>query len=127
MGWKDFTDWAERISLGTVIWIASGLLLVALGIRKGWRGLKRFIATIDALAELPDKLPQIDKIVEIEKQVSEIHHEIRTNSGTSLKDAVVRIEGDMKKHLEWSHEYVSEQAERMNDFENTLNPKKETP
>ncbi len=53
---------------------------------KAWGSLVKFIKVVDVLIDLPDKLEAI------EKKLENVEHEVTTNSGTSIKDAVRRIE-----------------------------------
>ncbi|UOR02051.1 hypothetical protein MUN77_01585 [Leucobacter allii] len=111
-----------------VIWLAAASALVGVAVKfRWWERLKRFIATVDALAVLPQKLKLLD----------EIHHEVRPNTGTSLNDAVRRIESKTKAlelqvaeqsgkidGLQVLMESADEElADRVGDLEDTLNPK----
>ncbi|GAB2567558.1 hypothetical protein GCM10027033_24990 [Leucobacter ruminantium] len=100
--------------------------------------MRRFVATIDALADLPAKMRLLD----------EIHHEVRPNTGTSMNDALRRVEAeqirqaeelaDQSAKLDTQSEQIaglqklmedgdSELSERVTDIEQTLNPRKEKP
>ncbi|QYM76181.1 hypothetical protein [Leucobacter luti] len=83
----------SAVQLG--LW-AFAFMAIAFFVVKMWPWLNRFVATVNALADLPSKLGTIagieQKVVRIEAQVKDIHHETHFNSGTSIKDATVRIE-----------------------------------
>lgn len=118
-----------------VLWVIAAVALVVLVV-KVWPLVRRFVATIDALADLPAKMRLLD----------EIHHEVRPNTGTSLNDAVRRVEAEQQRQavqldqqsikLEETTEKLTglqelmetgddELSERVTDIENTINPAKE--
>ena len=110
-----------------VLWVLAAIALVIFVV-KLWPLVTKFVATVNALADLPAKLETINtietKVVGIEAQVKEIHHETHFNSGTSIKDATVRIEQKVDGLQELMESADSEIAERVDDLENTLNPGK---
>jgi hypothetical protein len=53
---------------------------------KAWNSIVKFVKVVDILIDLPDKLQAI------EDKIQGIEHEVTTNSGTSIKDAIKRIE-----------------------------------
>ena len=89
-----------------LVWlIDAGVIVSALTaiIRFGppaWRTASRFVATINALAELPEALiEQADfrlrttaTLAAQDVKIEEIHHEVNYNNGSSVKDAIERIE-----------------------------------
>ena len=58
---------------------------------KAWSSIVKFIKVVDILIDLPDKLQTI------EDKIQNVEHEVTTNSGTSIKDAVRRIEERLNK------------------------------
>ena len=102
-----------------IAWLIAAGVLIAL-VATLWPKLKRFVATIDALSALPEKIALID----------EIHHEVRPNTGTSLNDSVRRTEakvtfleaqigqtaGQLEEHLQQSTEVL----ERLDAVEHTI-------
>lgn len=71
---------------GPVIWTVF-FIIAGLGILiKAWPTISKIVEVVDALADLPDKLDKIDNRLE------NVEHEVRTNGGSSIKDAVKRIE-----------------------------------
>jgi len=71
---------------GPVIWTVF-IIVAGLGILiKIWPTISKIVEVVDALSDLPDKLDRIDSRLE------KVEHEVRTNGGSSIKDAVKRIE-----------------------------------
>lgn len=111
-----------------IVWFTAAAALIALVV-KLWPVIKKFVATVDALADLPGKLALVD----------EIHHEVRPNTGSSLNDAVRRVEAEQHrqaKQLKEQSEAIAglqslmedgdaELSERVGDIEKTINPDKE--
>lgn len=60
---------------------------------KAWNSIVKFIKVVDILIDLPDKLQTI------EDKIQNVEHEVTTNSGTSIKDAVRRIEERLNKEV----------------------------
>lgn len=104
-----------------VLWILA-LIALVLFVVKMWPLVTKFVATVNALADLPAKLAKIDTI---ETHVKEIHHETHFNSGTSIKDATVRIEEKVDGLQALMEAGDTELAERVDDLENTMNPGKD--
>lgn len=55
-----------------------------------WPWLRGLIALVDALGKLPGFIDRT------EKAIGEIHHEVHYNNGSSVKDAVDRVERGVK-------------------------------
>jgi len=53
---------------------------------KIWPTISKIVYTIDIISELPERL---DKI---EERLKGVEYEVKTNGGSSIKDAVKRIE-----------------------------------
>lgn len=85
---------AQAIGWATAA-IAALIVLV-----KAWPWLKRTVRTVDALAQLPDFIDRTDTTLESQteilkaqnEKIVEVHHEVNFNNGSSVKDAVIRIE-----------------------------------
>lgn len=60
---------------------------------KAWGSIVKFVKVVDILIDLPDKLQAI------EDRIQGIEHEVTTNSGTSIKDAVKRIEDRLNREV----------------------------
>lgn len=55
-------------------------------ISKFWGSISKFVRVVDILIELPERLKAI------EEKIHNVEHEVMTNSGSSLKDSIGRIE-----------------------------------
>lgn len=80
------------------IWIVAAALLIGVIIRL-WPFVKNAVAIVDALVALPSMSKQIAKIPDMatqlaamQTQLDGIHHETHKNDGSSIKDAVDRVE-----------------------------------
>lgn len=110
------------------VWLAALILLLVVIVR-AWPKIRAFFETIDALTVLPAKLKLLD----------EIHHEVMPNTGTSLNDAVRRVEAEQKlqsaklvcqsEKLDGLHSLMesadAELSERVDGLEDTLNVRKD--
>lgn len=70
-------------------WIAAIAIVVSMFfamLGKAWSSIVKFVKVVDILIDLPEKLQSI------EDKLHNVEHEVTTNSGTSIKDAVKRIE-----------------------------------
>lgn len=85
-------DWSflQEITLWQLALVVVALWLVGKGLLNLWPALKTVIRLIDALAALPAFMQRT------EKQVGEIHHEVHFNNGSSVKDAIVRVENGVR-------------------------------
>lgn len=70
------------------IWLVAIALLIGVLIRL-WPFIKNAVAIVDALVALPTLTKQI---AAIQTQIDGIHHETHKNDGSSIKDAVGRVE-----------------------------------
>lgn len=75
-----------------ILWLAC-LVVVAAVVRKLWPTLRRIVHTFDLIEGLPGRLDSIDK------QLADVVHEVTHNDGSSIKDAVRRIERQFEQHL----------------------------
>jgi len=76
---------------------AAGLLALVVGviqfIRKGWPVLSRFVATINALSDLPEYITESKRVLDEQNDsLAAIKHEVEYNNGSSVKDAIARVE-----------------------------------
>jgi hypothetical protein len=71
-----------------VLWVVAAVALIAL-IIKLWPFIKNAVAIVDALVTLPAVL---GRLASVEAKVDGIHHETHKNDGSSIKDAVGRVE-----------------------------------
>ena len=75
---------------GPVLW---AIFLTFVGISvivKSWPFIKGVVKTVEIIEDLPNRLDRI------ERQIASVEKEVLTNSGSSLKDAVKRIEAKIK-------------------------------
>lgn len=112
-----------------ILWVAAAASFMFLIIRL-WPIVVKFVNTVNALNDLPAKLALLD----------DIHHEVRPNTGTSMNDAIRRTEArvqtlearltEQSEKIDGLQELMeagdTELAERVNDLENTLTPRKGT-
>jgi hypothetical protein len=76
---------------GPIIWTVFLIVGIFAAIVKVWPIISKLVYTIDIIAELPDRL---DKI---ENRLKDVEQEVKTNGGSSIKDAVKRIEDHLNK------------------------------
>lgn len=83
MTWHEFWD---SVSVAqAAIWIVGGLAVLTFVV-KAWPFIRNTFRILDSLVRLPDVIEKVD----------EIHHEVHFNNGSSVKDAVIRIEVGVK-------------------------------
>jgi hypothetical protein len=86
-----------------VIAVAAVVAFIAGAIRTvppAWRVVSTFVKTINALADLPGELEKQAQfradtertLAGQDKQIADIHHEVHYNNGSSVKDAIRRVE-----------------------------------
>ena len=71
---------------GPIIWTVFLITALVATLIKIWPFISKVVHTIEIISELPDRL---DKI---EARLMGVEHEVKTNGGSSIKDAVKRIE-----------------------------------
>jgi len=76
---------------GPIVWTVFLITAIIGVLIKIWPFISKVVHTIDIISELPDRL---DKI---ETRLMNVEHEVRTNGGSSIKDAVKRIEDHLNK------------------------------
>lgn len=72
-----------------LLWVG-GIIGVVVVLVKVWPFVSNAVDIVDALVKLPDLAHKVD----------EIHHEVHYNNGSSVKDAVTRIEKRLDSVLE---------------------------
>lgn len=126
-------DWSALLgnlsALQLVAWIVAAGLLITLLV-KLWPFVRNAVAIVDALVQLPALSRQVGSM---KSQIDSIHHETHNNDGSSIKDAVDRIEvgvAGLYERMDTVETGVKElhatDAELRAEIENT-NPKKENP
>jgi hypothetical protein len=91
MNLTDYPDWAQPL----IVW---GSILAVIGVlfgfvRKIWPAVKKMVKLTDSLDNLPQFM--ITTAATLEQQdvkIEQIHHEVNYNNGSSVKDAVKRVE-----------------------------------
>lgn len=82
--------WLASINLWQVALVIIALILIIRGLVHALPWLRRAIALVDSLSGLPEFIEKTDK------RLDEIHHEVHYNNGSSIKDAVRRVETGVK-------------------------------
>ena len=95
--WEQF--WVSVSVAQAAVWVVSFFVLFTFVV-KAWPFIRSFFQILDALVKLPGFIMKTDKFMdETAKSVKDIHHEVQFNNGSSVKDAVQRIENKVS-HLE---------------------------
>jgi len=94
MNWNDFWD---SISVLQLIGWVLGILGVIAFIVKGWPKVRAFVQMVDALSSLPTFMLDTTATLKAQdEKIDAIHHEVNYNNGSSVKDAVERVELGVK-------------------------------
>ena len=86
-------DWlkfllADTNALQLVFWAVAIVALITALVRL-WPFLKNAVQIVDALVQLP---ALAKRVTAMQGQIDSIHHETHTNNGSSIKDALGRVE-----------------------------------
>lgn len=97
----------ESVSVAqAVVWIVAGFAVLAFVV-KAWPFIRNMFNILDALVNLPKYM------ADTSEKLESIHHEVNYNNGSSVKDAITRIEsGVMKAEL-----HMKDQDRRMDEIE----------
>lgn len=76
---------------GIIAGVTIAVIAFFVAVSKIWPAISKFVHTVDIIISLPDHLE------EIHQKLGRVEHEVMTNSGSSLKDAVKRIEDRLSK------------------------------
>ena len=88
--WEQF--WVDISVAQAAVWVI-GFFALFTFVVKAWPFIRSFFQILDALVKLPGFIAKTDKFMdETAKSVKDIHHEVQFNNGSSVKDAVQRIE-----------------------------------
>lgn len=90
MTWNEF--WNSISVAQAVVWVLGGFAVLTFVV-KAWPFIRNTFRILDALVRLPEI---IGKVEDMTAQVAEIHHEVHYNNGSSVKDAVRRVEEGVK-------------------------------
>jgi hypothetical protein len=75
--------------LGFVVLTVGGLAVFV----KAWPFITSVVKTVEIITSLPEQLSYIhEKLDTLEIRLISVEHEVKTNGGSSIKDAVKRIE-----------------------------------
>lgn len=83
MTWQEF--WESVSVWQAALWIVGAFVALTF-IVKAWPFIRNTFRILDALVRLPDVIEKVDQI----------HHEVHFNNGSSVKDAVMRVEVGVK-------------------------------
>ena len=78
---------------GPIIWFVFLTIVFIAAIVKAWPFITSVVKTVEIISSLPEQLTYIhDKLDTLEIRLMSVEHEVKTNGGSSIKDAVKRIE-----------------------------------
>lgn len=78
---------------GPVIWFVFLSVFFVAVLVKAWPFINSVVKTVEIITELPARFQHIDeKLDTLEIRLMSVEHEVKTNGGSSIKDAVKRIE-----------------------------------
>lgn len=90
MTWDEF--WSSVSVLQAAAWTVGFLAVVAFLV-KGWPKIRALVKLIDALAGLAKFMADTTATLKAQdRKIGDIHHEVRYNNGTSVKDGLDRVE-----------------------------------
>lgn len=95
LSYNDLPDWAQWL-VGLAVIIAAVLAVFGF-VKKVWPVLSKFVVTVNALSDLPQFMITTAKtLADQDVKIEQIHHEVNYNNGSSVKDAVKRVEAGVK-------------------------------
>lgn len=78
---------------GPIIWFIFLTIILIGAIVKAWPFIASVVKTVEIITELPERFDHIyEKLDTLEIRLMSVEHEVKTNGGSSIKDAVKRIE-----------------------------------
>ena len=81
------------VDYGPIIWFVFLTIVFIAAIVKAWPFITSVVKTVEIISSLPEQLTYIhDKLDTLEIRLISVEHEVKTNGGSSIKDAVKRIE-----------------------------------
>jgi hypothetical protein len=105
LNFDDLPSWAQ--ALVTVSIVIAFLLGLLRAVRPWWKFVTRFVRMVNSSMELPEFIERTDQTLKDQNatlaaqkeilddhtaKIEEIHHEVHFNNGSSVKDAVTRVE-----------------------------------
>ncbi|MFE4469562.1 hypothetical protein ACFRFH_12175 [Leifsonia sp. NPDC056824] len=115
-------------AIAVLAFIGTGFGLIK-GIPAGWRVLSTFVTTMNSLADLPDELAKqrrfrsrtTQTLAAQDRKIDTIHHEVNYNNGSSVKDALGRVEKEQKAQTE----LIAGLTESVAKLRDEIHPQKE--
>lgn len=105
-------DWlvyvlGDTTAIQAIFWLVLICIVLALA-KKVWPSLTQFVQIMNAVAGLPSHIEKTEehtvktdrRYADLEEKIDGIYHETHKNDGSSVKDAVDRIEEEVKKLAE---------------------------
>jgi hypothetical protein len=97
MGWGTFWESVSVVELAS--W-SVGIIAVLTLLGRGWPRLRAFVRVIDSLGVLPGFIERTEEfqerttesLVARDETIADIHREVNFNGGSTLKDAIRRLE-----------------------------------
>jgi hypothetical protein len=78
---------------GPVIWFVFLTVVFLAAVVKAWPFIASVVKTVEIITNLPDQMAYIhEKLDTLEIRLINVEQEVKTNGGSSIKDAVKRIE-----------------------------------
>jgi hypothetical protein len=78
---------------GPVIWFVFLTILFLSAIVKAWPFIAKVVKTVEIISSLPEKFKYVHETLGcLQEGLKAVEHEVKTNGGSSIKDAVLRIE-----------------------------------
>ena len=134
MDWTTFWDSISVLQL--VGWIV-GIIAVLVFAYKAWPVLRAFVRLVENLQSLPTFMNDTTATLKAQDaQIGDIHHEVKYNNGSSVKDAIRRVESGVKGIYARLDSADQDREDLRHDLEDTQPPprkraprttKKETP
>ena len=95
MTWQQFLNLLD--TYGPIAAVIAVLIVGILLLWKLWPFIRRAVKVIDSASTLPEELEKLHtKIDTLGTDVAAVKHEVQTNNGSSLKDAIGRSEKSIK-------------------------------
>lgn len=116
--------WAQTVNLWDILLGIAGIVGAIVGgrlfVSKAWPWLRNFAQAILSTAQLIDSVKGLPAFIErTDAAISQIHHELHPNSGTSLNDSTRRTEAavaDLQGQIGRVEEGVAGLYERVDDL-----------
>ena len=118
--WSWFTPVSVWQTVVTISILVVAIYVITRMLMRFWPRLRKVITLFDALGELPRFMVEVQKFMptvllymtDNNKAMDEVHRELTTNNGTSLNDAVRRVEisvEEVRSGVDGLHKKVDEQ------------------